>query len=66
MHPCIRNLCVNFYYGNFTEPLARQFPDDFKTMVPEHAVAVAITCVCDLCDFYNGVHYSRYLDISLS
>ena len=46
-HPCIGALCVNFFYGSSggSPPLAKKFPEDFQASVPEHAVAVAMTCV---------------------
>jgi Domain of unknown function (DUF6532) len=47
MHPCVKQVCVNFFYGSGggEDVLARRFPDDFNHAVPEHAVAVAATCV---------------------
>jgi len=44
MHPAIERFCLLMFYAG-TEPIAKQFPDSFRTEVPEHAVAVAITCV---------------------
>ena len=46
-HPCIGALCVQFYYGSAggKYPLAKAFPEDFRTSIPEHAVAVAMTTV---------------------
>lgn len=46
-HPGIAALCIEFYYGSAggKEPLAKLFPDDFSTIVPEHAVAAIMTCV---------------------
>lgn len=43
-HPAIEELCVQFYYYD-KNGLARIFPDDFKNEVPDHAVALAMTCV---------------------
>jgi len=44
MHPAIEHFCHSMFY-TATDPIAKQFPDEFGTEVPEHAVAVAITCV---------------------
>lgn len=48
-HPCIEALCVNFFYGRHggSPPLAKAFPEDFRTSVPEHAVVVAMVAVSD-------------------
>jgi hypothetical protein len=52
-HPGIAALCIEFYYGSGggREPLAKLFPDDFSTIVPEHAVAAIMTCVRSECLF---------------
>ena len=54
-HECIAQLCINFYYGSAggSVVLARCFPTDFKRTVPEHAIAMAATCVSrsDILDF---------------
>jgi hypothetical protein len=41
---------VNFFYGTGggSPPLAKLFPDDFRTSIPAHAVAMAMTCVGNL------------------
>jgi hypothetical protein len=46
-HPGIAALCIDFYYGSAggKVPLAKLFPNDFSTIIPEHAVVVAMTCV---------------------
>lgn len=47
-HPGIAALCIEFFYGSTNGgkvPLAKLFPDDFSTTIPEHAVAVVMTCV---------------------
>lgn len=44
MHPCIRDLCIKFYYGA-KHPVAKVFSDEFKTIIPENAIALAATCV---------------------
>lgn len=47
-HPCIKALCIGFYYHGCGKPrksVAYAFRDDFKTSVPEYAVALAATCV---------------------
>ena len=44
MHPAIEHFCHSMLY-TATDPIAKQFPDEFETEVPEHAVAVTITCV---------------------
>jgi len=42
-------VCVNFFYGRQggSTPLAKVFPEDFRTSVPEHAVVVAMVAVSD-------------------
>ena len=45
-HPCIEKLCVTFFYTG-KKSLARLFPDDFMDTIPEKAVALVMTCVCD-------------------
>ena len=42
-HDCIKWCCTFFYKGD--NALARYFPDNFKNAVPEHAIALVITCV---------------------
>ena len=46
-HPGIAALCIEFFYGSAggKEPLAKLFPEDFSTIVPEHAVAAVMACV---------------------
>ena len=60
-HPCIRALCVEFFYGpaGGKEPLAKLFPEDFSTSIPEHAVAAAMTCVSlyQVSHFYTYTHH---------
>jgi hypothetical protein len=50
MHECIAHLCIDFYYdlAGGTKILARLFAEDFKHKVPEHAIALAATCVSNL------------------
>lgn len=43
-HPAIGKLIGKIFYSG-PESLAKKFPEDFKNSVPEHAVALAITCV---------------------
>lgn len=38
-------MVIQFYYAN-DNGLARLFPDDFADEVPEHAIALVMTCVC--------------------
>ena len=40
-------LCIEFFYGSAggKEPLAKLFPEDFSTIVPEHAVAAVMACL---------------------
>jgi len=47
-HPCIQDVVIGFFYESGKESLAQLSPNDFKTCVPEHAVAAAVTCVCIL------------------
>ncbi|KAF9522019.1 hypothetical protein CPB83DRAFT_920324 [Crepidotus variabilis] len=47
MHPCIRDLCIEFFYSKKQDGLAHHFPDEFKDFVPERAVALVITAVGD-------------------
>ena len=42
-HSAIGELCVQFYYSG-PKSLASYFPADFRHAVPEHAVALVITC----------------------
>lgn len=42
-HKAIQKLCVGFYYG--PNSLAATYPAEFTKTVPEHAVALAMTCV---------------------
>ncbi|PPQ94621.1 hypothetical protein CVT25_011080, partial [Psilocybe cyanescens] len=44
-HPCIQNLILQFYY-NRDNGIAKSFPDQFKDMVPDGAIALVMTCVC--------------------
>lgn len=43
-HPCLRDTCLDFYYGD-TNPLARHFPDLFTDSIPDNCVVMAITVV---------------------
>jgi len=47
MHPCIRQTCLDFYYGSSQDAhtLARDNFEMFKDSIPEHAVAIVATCV---------------------
>jgi hypothetical protein len=52
-HPCIKALCIGMYYHEGGKPrksVAYAFREDFKTSVPEYAVALAATCV----SFYSN------------
>jgi hypothetical protein len=42
-------VCVNFFYGCYggSPPLAKAFPEDFQTSVPENVVLVAMVAVSD-------------------
>ena len=44
-HPALEVLCISFYYGK--NGLASLFPEEFEGEVPEKAVALAATGVCD-------------------
>ena len=62
----IAALCIEFYYGSAggKELLAKLFPDDFSTIVPEHAVAAIITCVSiglSLFYFFSKKNHTRYI-----
>ncbi|KAF8871277.1 hypothetical protein CPB84DRAFT_1855089 [Gymnopilus junonius] len=67
-HPCIRDLCIEFYYGLGKDSLARQHPEAFSTTIPEYAVAIAITCIEEYRPGYrvkrdfNGKGYQDVLD----
>lgn len=43
-HPCLRDACLDFYYGD-TDPLAKHFPDLFTNSIPDNCVVMAITAV---------------------
>jgi len=65
MHPCIKDLCIKFSYGA-RHPIAKVFSDEFKTMIPENAIALATTCV----SYFSVIPFINLLcivlDLSLS
>ncbi|KAF9521720.1 hypothetical protein CPB83DRAFT_900357 [Crepidotus variabilis] len=56
MHPCIRDLCIDFYYSKKQDGLAHHFPNEFKDFIPERAVALFIAVIqCALDEYKSGV-----------
>ena len=45
MHPCICQVCIDFYYGSGSDVLASQCSDTFQDSIPEHVIAIVATCV---------------------
>jgi hypothetical protein len=45
-NPALEVLCTSFYYGK--NGLASVFPEEFEGEVPEKAIALAATAVCDV------------------
>ncbi|KAF8812145.1 hypothetical protein BYT27DRAFT_7207910 [Phlegmacium glaucopus] len=41
-HPCIRDICIKFFYTG-KNALARTFPDDFRNSIPDHVIALVAT-----------------------
>ncbi|KAF9527845.1 hypothetical protein CPB83DRAFT_894798 [Crepidotus variabilis] len=55
MHPCIRDLCIKFFYSKEHHGLAHHYPDNFKDIIPERAVALVTTAIrCALDEYKSG------------
>ncbi|KAF9523576.1 hypothetical protein CPB83DRAFT_898694 [Crepidotus variabilis] len=55
MHPCIRDLCIKFFYSKEHHGLAHHYPNEFKDIVPERAVALVTTAIrCALDEYKTG------------
>jgi WD40 repeat protein len=61
-HPCIAEFIIQFYYRG-DNALAKFFPDDFKDAVPDHAVALVLTCVKYL--QISSVFYAKKCDVQI-
>ncbi|KAF9533672.1 hypothetical protein CPB83DRAFT_890138 [Crepidotus variabilis] len=60
MHPCIHQVCIDFFYKSEQSPLARRLPEVFQDCVLEHAVAAVATCVCHALEEYSfGKHFNK-------
>ncbi|KAF9522760.1 hypothetical protein CPB83DRAFT_899386 [Crepidotus variabilis] len=60
MHPCIRQVCIDFFYKSEQGPLAHRLPKVFQGCVPEHAVAAVATCICHALEEYSfGKHFDK-------
>lgn len=44
MHPCIKHLCIRFYYDDGDQSLAKTCKA-FQNSIPERAIILATTCV---------------------
>ena len=49
-HPCLGEICINFFYTG-KNALAHVFPEDFRKQIPDHALALVATAV-SLLSFY--------------
>ncbi|KAJ3515845.1 hypothetical protein NLJ89_g1505 [Agrocybe chaxingu] len=58
-HPCLKRLCIQFFYGDGTDSLAHLFPAEFKDSIPEHAVAVAAACIHNALTEYQSVGHRK-------
>ncbi|CAA7259012.1 unnamed protein product [Cyclocybe aegerita] len=59
-HPCIRELCIQHFYGNGQDSIAKTFEDQFKDAIPEHAIAVVMACVYNALEEYElGYFWKR-------
>ncbi|KAJ3511641.1 hypothetical protein NLJ89_g3985 [Agrocybe chaxingu] len=56
-HPCIRELCIRFYYGRGEESVAYIFQQEFEESIPEHAVALVMTCIYNALEEYKEEGY---------
>ncbi|KJA12907.1 hypothetical protein HYPSUDRAFT_210008 [Hypholoma sublateritium FD-334 SS-4] len=50
-HPAIKALIHKFFYSG-TDCLAKLFPDDFAEAVPDHVIALTITCIHNCLEEY--------------
>ena len=63
MHPCIRDVCLRFYYGSCLDALADQLPHLFEDIIPERAVALVTTCICvhlSFCQLFSWMLWQIY------
>jgi hypothetical protein len=66
-HPGIAAICIDFYYVSSPGPLAKLFPADFSTIIPEHAVVAVMTCVSNCISFsVFGLNKTRSITASTS
>ncbi|KAJ3494657.1 hypothetical protein NLJ89_g10761 [Agrocybe chaxingu] len=58
-HPCIRELCIQHFYGNGQDLMAKMFEDHFKDAIPEHAIAIVMACIYNALEEYELGYFSK-------
>ncbi|KAF8952216.1 hypothetical protein BDZ97DRAFT_1931132 [Flammula alnicola] len=51
-HPCIKALCINFFYKG-EDSLAHHFPEDFKDAIPGRCIILVMTCIANCINEYK-------------